>query len=219
MLPASDAAASVRILVVDNHDSFVHTLVGYLRELGAVVDMVEADAGDAVDRIAHGYAGVLLSPGPGTPEDAGDSIAVVRACVRERMPLLGVCLGHQAIAVAVGATVGHAAELMHGRTSEVQHDGSPLFDGLPEPFRAARYHSLAIEADTLPADLVVTASTSSGTIMAVAHRSAPVLGVQVHPESVLTEGGYRLLGNWLESVGLTDAASRGAALSPHRSVA
>jgi para-aminobenzoate synthetase component 2 len=204
------------ILVVDNHDSFVHTLVGYLHELGAGADLVEADAiSDAAREIAP-YRGVLVSPGPGAPADAGASIAVVRAAADAGIPLLGVCLGHQAIGEAFGATVAEAPELMHGITSLVEHDGSPLYAGLPNPFTATRYHSLAIVPETLPAELVVTSRTERGVIMGVAHRSAPVAGVQFHPESVLTEGGHRLLGNWLESVGFTDAAVRGAALHPRR---
>jgi para-aminobenzoate synthetase component 2 len=204
------------ILVVDNHDSFVHTLVGYLHELGAATDLVEADAvGDPAELIAP-YRGVLVSPGPGTPADAGASIAVVRAAAGRGIPLLGVCLGHQAIGEAFGATVDHAPELMHGMTSPVHHDGSVLYRGLSDPFTATRYHSLAIVPDTLPRELVVTSRTPGGVIMGVAHRTAPIAGVQFHPESVLTEGGHRLLGNWLETVGFADAASRGAALGPRR---
>lgn len=205
------------ILVVDNHDSFVHTLVGYLVELGAETTMVEAD--DVVDAAAVivGYDGILVSPGPGSPERAGASIAVVRAAAARGVPLLGVCLGHQAIAVAFGATVGESPELMHGMTSAVHHDGGDLFAGLSHPFEAARYHSLAVDRTTLPAELRVTAETDAGTVMALAHRSLPIAGVQFHPESVLTVGGYRLLGNWLASVGLAGADERGARLTPHRS--
>ncbi|MGA7148711.1 MAG: gamma-glutamyl-gamma-aminobutyrate hydrolase family protein, partial [Microbacterium sp.] len=159
---------------------------------------------------------VLVSPGPGAPRDAGASVAIVRAAAEKRMPLLGVCLGHQAIAEAYGATVAHAPELMHGMVSAVHHDASSLFEGLPDPFTATRYHSLAIVPDTLPEELVVTASTDSGVVMGIAHRSAPIVGVQFHPESVLTEGGHRLLGNWLAMAGFTDAAARGALLSPRR---
>jgi len=207
-----------RILVVDNHDSFVHTLVGYLHELGADTDLVESDdidPADASDVIAS-YRAVLVSPGPGTPEHAGASIAVVRAAADRGIPLLGVCLGHQAIAAAFGARVEHASELMHGITSLVHHDGSALYTGLPDPFAATRYHSLAIVPESLPHALVVSSRTDSGVIMGVQHRSLPIEGVQFHPESVLTEGGYRLLGNWLESVGIPDAATRGASLSPRR---
>lgn len=203
------------ILVVDNHDSFVHTLVGYLHELGADTDLVEADSieTDAAASVLAPYRGVLVSPGPGTPAHAGASIAIVRAAAAAGIPLLGVCLGHQAIGEAYGATVSHAPELMHGMTSLVEHDGSALYAGLPSPFIATRYHSLAIVPDTLPADLIVTSRTDAGVIMGVAHRTAPILGVQFHPEAVLTEGGHRLLGNWLETVGFTDAAARGAALT------
>jgi len=207
-----------RVLVVDNHDSFVHTLVGYLNELGAGTALIEADEiADAATAIA-GHAGVLVSPGPGTPEAAGASIAIVHAAADAGIPLLGVCLGHQAIAVAFGATVAHAPELMHGMVSEVQHDGRGVFEGMPQPFAAGRYHSLAVVRETLPAELTVTAETASGVVMGLAHATRPVWGVQFHPESVLTEGGYRLLGNWLERVGVTGAAGRGARLTPHREV-
>ncbi|GAA1921428.1 gamma-glutamyl-gamma-aminobutyrate hydrolase family protein [Microbacterium aoyamense] len=204
------------ILVVDNHDSFVHTLVGYLHELGADTDLVEADALTDVDTALDGRRGILVSPGPGAPSDAGASIEVVCAAAVRGIPLLGVCLGHQAIAEAFGATVAHAPELMHGMTSLVHHDASPLYAGLPDPFVATRYHSLAIVPESLPDELIVTSRTDSGVIMGVAHRAAPIAGVQFHPESVLTEGGHRLLGNWLESVGFRDAAGRGALLSPRR---
>ncbi|WP_137845704.1 gamma-glutamyl-gamma-aminobutyrate hydrolase family protein [Microbacterium sp. 2FI] len=210
---------SAPILVVDNHDSFVHTLVGYLHELGADTDLVEADAvADASAAIA-GYRGVLVSPGPGTPAAAGASIEVVRSAAVSRTPLLGVCLGHQAIAEAFGATVAHAPELMHGMTSLVHHDGGDLYDGLPDPFRATRYHSLAVEPESVPRELAVTSRTDGGVIMGIAHRSLPIQGVQFHPESVLTEGGYRLLGNWLATVGFADAAALGARMSPRRRAA
>ncbi len=207
----------IRVLVVDNHDSFVHTLIGYLVELGADVEMVESDAADALSRV-DAADGVVISPGPGTPEDAGASIQIVRRCAATATPLLGVCLGHQAIAVAFGGVVSHAADLMHGRTSPVHHDGTGVFAGLPSPFTATRYHSLAVERDRVPADLRVTAWTESGTVMGLAHRSLPLVGVQFHPESVLTEGGYLLLGTWLEGIGVMDAAAHGARLSPHRTV-
>ena len=210
--------SGIRVLVVDNHDSFVHTLIGYLVELGADVEMVESDAADALSRV-DAADGVVISPGPGTPEDAGASIQIVRRCAATPTPLLGVCLGHQAIAVAFGGVVSHAADLMHGRTSPVHHDGTGVFAGLPSPFTATRYHSLAVERDRVPADLRVTAWTESGTVMGLAHRSLPLVGVQFHPESVLTEGGYLLLGTWLEGIGVMDAAARGARLSPHRTVA
>ncbi|MEU2203618.1 gamma-glutamyl-gamma-aminobutyrate hydrolase family protein [Microbacterium oleivorans] len=207
----------IRVLVVDNHDSFVHTLIGYLAELGADVEMVESDAADVLSRMDDAD-GVLISPGPGTPEDAGASIEVVRRCARTATPLLGVCLGHQAIAAAFGGVVSHAPDLMHGRTSAVHHEGAGVFAGLPDPFTATRYHSLAVERSSVPAELRVTAWTASGTVMGLAHRSLPIEGVQFHPESVLTEGGYLLLGTWLEGIGVMDAAARGARLSPHRTV-
>jgi para-aminobenzoate synthetase component 2 len=206
----------VTILVVDNHDSFVHTLVGYIEQLGADTVMVEADAVADADAAIAGFEAVLISPGPGSPARAGASIAVVRAAAREGMPLLGVCLGHQAIGEAFGARVDHAPELMHGIVSRVHHDGDPLYTGLPDPFEATRYHSLAIEPDSVPQELVVTSHTPSGVIMGVRHRELPIQGVQFHPESVLTQGGHRLLGNWLTDVGYADAAARGAALSPRR---
>ena len=205
------------VLVVDNHDSFVHTLVGYLHELGADTRLVEADAVGDADIAISGARGVLISPGPGAPDDAGASVPLVRAAAASGVPVLGVCLGHQAIARAFGAQVREAPELMHGMTSPVVHDGSALFRGIPSPFVANRYHSLAVDAATVPADLVVTARTDAGMIMALAHRSRPIVGVQFHPESVLTEGGYRLLGNWLETLGVAGAAARGAVLTPHRS--
>ena len=207
---------SGRVLVVDNHDSFVHTLIGYLQELGAQACVVEADEIGEPDAAIAGFAGVLVSPGPGTPARAGASIAVVHAAARAQMPLLGVCLGHQALAAAFGADVGRAPELLHGMTSTVHHDGDPLYAGLPDPFIAGRYHSLAVTERTLPADLRVTSRTASGVVMGLTHRSLPLDGVQFHPESVLTQGGYRLLGNWLERVGVADAAARGAGLQPHR---
>ncbi|MDE0547567.1 gamma-glutamyl-gamma-aminobutyrate hydrolase family protein [Microbacterium sp. C7(2022)] len=212
----SPLAPAARVLVVDNHDSFVHTLVGYLGELGATCDMVEADAIDNPSRLLDDYIGVLISPGPGAPADAGASIPVVVAAAENDIPLLGVCLGHQAIAEAFGASVARAPELMHGMTSSVSHDGTGIYDGLPDPFVATRYHSLAVVPASLPDDLILTSRTESGTIMGLRHRRARIEGVQFHPESVLTEGGYRLLGNWLSSIGYSDAATRGAGLHPHR---
>jgi len=200
---------SIRVLVVDNHDSFVHTLIGYVQGLGAAVTMVEADAADATAfaRMMRRHDAVMISPGPGAPADAGASVAVVRLAAATRMPLLGVCLGHQAIAEAFGATVGEAPELMHGMVSQVEHDGSAPFDGIRSPFAAGRYHSLAIDEATLPAELLVTARAEHGTIMAIAHRELPIVGVQFHPESVLTEGGHRLLANWLAAVPLRTGQS------------
>ncbi|WP_150307344.1 anthranilate synthase component II [Planctomonas psychrotolerans] len=205
-----------RVLVVDNYDSFVYTLNGYLLQLGADTTVMRNDAfaaAAAADELA-GYDAVLLSPGPGKPGNAGVSIPLVHAALESSTPLLGVCLGHQAIAEALGATVTTAEELMHGKTSVIEHDGSAFYDGVPRPFTATRYHSLAIVDGTVPDDLVVTSRTGGGVIMGVRHVSAPVFGVQFHPESVLTEGGYRMLGNWLESAGLTGAKSAAADLTP-----
>jgi para-aminobenzoate synthetase component 2 len=205
-----------RVLVVDNYDSFVYTLNGYLRQLGAETEVVRNDdiaESDVAARIAD-YDAVLLSPGPGTPAAAGISIPVVRAALAAGSPLLGVCLGHQAIAEALGATVTHADELMHGKTSQIRHDGSEFYDGVPQPFRATRYHSLAVVDETVPDELEVTSRTDGGVIMGLRHREAPLFGVQFHPESVLTEGGYRMLGNWLATAGLLEAAVRAKDLSP-----
>ena len=208
--------AVATILVIDNYDSFVYTLDGYLQQLGAQTEVVRNDAfdaSDAADRIAA-YDAVLLSPGPGTPAAAGVSVPIVHAAIAQHKPLLGVCLGHQAIAEALGATVTHAEELMHGKTSLVVHNGSTLFAGVPDPFTATRYHSLAIVDGTVPDDLTVSARTEGGVIMGVEHVSAPVFGVQFHPESVLTEGGYQMIGNWLEVVGVRGAAEHASRLNP-----
>jgi para-aminobenzoate synthetase component 2 len=200
-----------RILVVDNYDSFVYNLVQYLGQLGADVVVLRNDEVQADE--AAGYDGVLLSPGPGTPEDAGVSVEMVLSCEDRGIPLLGVCLGHQAIAVAHGATVGRAPELLHGKTSEVEHAGAGVLHGLPSPFTATRYHSLSVEETTLPAELVVTARTAGGVVMALQHRDRPVEGVQFHPESVLTQGGHRLLATWLGACGDPSAATLAAALA------
>lgn len=205
-----------RVLVIDNYDSFVYTLNGYLQELGAETTVVRNDdyaVTDAAARAAE-YDAVLVSPGPGKPADAGVSIATVLAAYASGQPLLGVCLGHQAIAEAFGATVTNAEELMHGKTSLVSHDDSSFYDGVPQPFTATRYHSLAVVEETVPSELVVTSRTQGGVIMGLRHESAPLYGVQFHPESVLTDGGYRMLGNWLESAGLVGAAERARGLNP-----
>jgi para-aminobenzoate synthetase component 2 len=205
-----------RVLVVDNYDSFVYTLNGYLQQLGAETEVVRNDAiaeADVPARVAD-YDAVLLSPGPGTPAAAGISISVVRAALAAGSPLLGVCLGHQAIAEALGATVTHADELMHGKTSLIRHDESAFYAGVPQPFRATRYHSLAVLDGTVPDELEVTSRTQGGVIMGLRHREAPLFGVQFHPESVLTEGGYRMLGNWLATTGLVEAVDRAKDLSP-----
>ena len=194
-----------KILVVDNYDSFVFNLVQYLQQLGAEVFVKRNDEVNAES--INGFDGVLLSPGPGTPEDAGACIEIVNAAIEKHKPLLGVCLGHQAIGAALGGKVSRAPELLHGKTSQVQHKNEGVFKDLKSPFRATRYHSLAIEIPSVPEELLVTATTDTGVIMGVKHKSAPIEGVQFHPESVLTEGGHRLLANWLETCGDKDAIS------------
>ena len=200
------------VLVVDNYDSFVFTIVGYLQQLGADCTVVRNDA--VTPEEGEGYDGVLVSPGPGTPEEAGVSMAMIQACGERAQPMLGVCLGHQALGVVCGATVGRAPELLHGKTSEVVHDGTGVLSGLGSPFTATRYHSLTIDPVTLTDELVPNGHTGSGIVMAVRHRDLPLHGVQFHPESVLTEGGHRLLANWLEACGDTGAVARSAGLSP-----
>ena len=205
-----------RVLVIDNYDSFVYTLNGYLRQLGAETEVVRNDVlplEGLAARIAE-YDGVLVSPGPGKPVDAGVSVPVVHAAVEADVPLLGVCLGHQAIAEAFGGVVTNAEELMHGKTSRVVHDDSPIFAGVPDRFTATRYHSLAVVDGTVPVELTVTARTEGGVIMALQHRDARVYGVQFHPESVMTEGGHRMLANWLALIGDEDAVARAEGLSP-----
>ena len=206
-----DAVRPRRILVVDNYDSFVFNLVQYLAQLGASCTVLRNDEVAAGD--ARSYDGVLLSPGPGVPEEAGVCVDLVRE-VAGAVPVLGVCLGHQAIAVAYGAVVERAPELLHGKTSEVRHDGTGVLAGLPSPFTATRYHSLAVREDSLPVDLEVTGSTASGIVMAVRHRELAVEGVQFHPESVLTEGGHRMLATWLAVCGDPDAPDRAVGLAP-----
>lgn len=208
-----------RILVVDNYDSFVYTIVGYLDQLGAETVVVRNDAvPPAAER--SGYDGVLISPGPGTPRSAGQSMHVIEDCAAAGLPMLGVCLGHQALGEVFGATVTHAPVLMHGKTSHVVHDGSGVLAGLPSPFTATRYHSLAVVDGTVPDELLITARTepsadgAPGVIMGLQHRDLPLHGVQFHPESVLTEGGHRLLANWLEVCGLDGAVARSAGMAP-----
>ena len=201
-----------RILVVDNYDSFVFNLVQYLGQLGAECTVKRNDEVTVIE--ASNYDGVLISPGPGTPEAAGVSIEMIKYCAEEKIPLFGVCLGHQAIGVAFGATVSRAPELLHGKTSQVTHQGKGVLINLPSPFTATRYHSLAIEKQTLPDEIEVTGSTDSGVIMAIAHKTLPICGVQFHPESVLTEHGYQMIGNWLEICGDTGARARSEGLSP-----
>jgi para-aminobenzoate synthetase component 2 len=192
-----------KILVVDNYDSFVFNLVQYLQQIGAEVVVKRNDEVNA--NSINEFDGVLLSPGPGTPEDAGACIEIVNAAIEKQKSLLGVCLGHQAIGAALGGKVSRAPELLHGKTSQVQHKNEGVFKDLKSPFRATRYHSLAIENSKFPNDLIITATTESGVIMGVKHKTAPIEGVQFHPESVLTEGGHRLLANWLQTTGDTKA--------------
>lgn len=185
----------MRILVIDNYDSFVYNLVHYLAQLGAEPTVRRNDEMAPTD--LDGFDGVLTSPGPSTPESAGVSVPVVAECAERRLPLFGVCLGHQAIAVAFGATVTRAGELLHGKTSEVHHKGVGVLEGLPDPFTATRYHSLTIRPDTVAAELEVTGRTESGVIMSLRHRELPIHGVQFHPESVLTPDGKAMLKNFL----------------------
>ncbi|GHS85808.1 glutamine amidotransferase [Actinomycetota bacterium] len=201
-----------RILVVDNYDSFVYTIVGYLAQLGAETVVVR---NDAVPPVAErtGFDGVLVSPGPGTPAEAGASLQVIRDCAATGTPMLGVCLGHQALGEVFGGTVTHAPELMHGKTSLVSHHGAGVLAGLPSPFTATRYHSLAVVDGTVSDELEVTA-TANGIIMGLQHRTLPLHGVQFHPESVLTEGGHRLLANWLTLCGDEGALARAEGLHP-----
>lgn len=199
------------VLVIDNYDSFVYNLVQYLGELQVECEVVRNDA-IGLDEVA-GHEGILLSPGPGTPDTAGICMDVIRRYAGE-IPIFGVCLGHQAIAEVYGATVSRAPELLHGKTSRVEHDGRGVFAGLPNPMTATRYHSLAVVPETVPLDLEVSATTPSGVIMGIRHRELPVEGVQFHPESVLTEGGHRMLANWLAACGDSDAVRRSEGLSP-----
>ncbi|MGW0160309.1 aminodeoxychorismate/anthranilate synthase component II [Mycobacterium sp. NPDC003323] len=189
----------MQVLVVDNYDSFVFNLVQYLGQLGVDAQVWRNDDDRLADpaEVARQFDGILLSPGPGTPERAGASIPLVHASAQTNTPLLGVCLGHQAIGVAFGGTVDRAPELLHGKTSVVHHSDSGVLHGLPDPFTATRYHSLTILPDTLPGVLEATGHTDSGVIMAVRHTELPIHGVQFHPESILTEGGHRMLANWL----------------------
>jgi len=218
-----------KILVLDNYDSFVYTLNGYLQQLGAQTEVLRNDVVSEAQlpELLSNYDAVLLSPGPGTPADAGLSIPVVKLALKTGMSIFGVCLGPQAIAEAMGATVTSAQELMHGKTSLVSHDDSLVYRDVPQPFTATRYHSLAVVDSTVPSDLVVTsrtvanpdgqgghAASAGGVIMGLQHRTLPIYGVQFHPESVLTQGGYQMLGNWLESLGLTGAAEKAKGLSP-----
>jgi para-aminobenzoate synthetase component 2 len=202
----------MRVLVVDNYDSFVFNLVQYLGQLGVECEVRRNDEIDlaAVGRL--GVDGVLLSPGPGTPERAGICMPLIEEYAG-KLPIFGVCLGHQAFGAVYGATVERAPELLHGKTSTVHHDGVGVLAGLPNPFTATRYHSLAVVESTLPDEIEVTGRTGSGVIMAMRHRTLPIEGVQFHPESVLTQGGHLMLANWLAACGYADALNRAPALA------
>lgn len=204
----------MRILVVDNYDSFVFNLVQYLGQLGVEADVWRNDDPRLDDPAAAAaqYDGVLLSPGPGTPQRAGQTMPMVEAARAAGSPLLGVCLGHQAIGAVFGATVDRAPELLHGKTSLVHHNGHGVLAGLPDPFTATRYHSLTVLEPTIPAELEITGRTDSGVVMGFQHRELPIHGVQFHPESVLTQGGHRMLANWLAVCGLTIPEARVAEL-------
>jgi len=201
-----------RILVIDNYDSFVFNLVQYLQQLGAECTVVRNDEVEPSE--ASKYDGVLISPGPGTPDKAGVSIAMINYCAEHSIPLFGVCLGHQAIGEAFGATVSRAPELLHGKTSQVIHNGTGVLANLPSPFTATRYHSLAVERETVPSVLEITGTTESGVVMSMRHISLPIEGVQFHPESVLTEHGHQMLANWLVKCGDIEAPRRAVGLSP-----
>ena len=190
----------VPILVLDNYDSFTWNIVHYLREAGAEVRVERNDAITAAEALASGARGFLISPGPGRPEAAGESLALVAACAEARRPLLGICLGHQAIAMHFGGRVVRAERVMHGKTCTVRHDGSGLFGGLPSPFEAARYHSLTVAPDGLPGCLAVNAQGGDSTVQGVRHRALPIHGVQFHPESVASEQGHELMANFARIV-------------------
>ncbi len=207
-----NAPMAAKILVIDNYDSFVFNLVQYLQQLGAECTVVRNDAVAAAE--AANYDGVLISPGPGTPEKAGISIEMIKYCAEHSIPLFGVCLGHQAIGVAFGATVSRAPELLHGKTSLVYHQQEGVLADLPSPFTATRYHSLCVEKDSVPNTLHITGSTDSGLVMSMEHTSLPIQGVQFHPESVLTEHGHQMLANWLVMCGDKGARERAVGLSP-----
>jgi para-aminobenzoate synthetase component 2 len=202
----------VRILVIDNYDSFVFNLVQYLGQLGAECEVRRNDEISVAEVGGFGAAGILLSPGPGEPTRAGIMMDVIREYAG-KIPMFGVCLGHQAIGAAFGATVDRAPELLHGKTSEVHHQGVGVLAGLPDPFTATRYHSLTVLPETLPAEIEVTGRTESGVVMAMRHRELAIEGVQFHPESVLTEGGHTMLANWLASCGLPSALEKAPALA------
>ncbi|HYD38883.1 MAG TPA: aminodeoxychorismate/anthranilate synthase component II [Allosphingosinicella sp.] len=187
----------VAVLVLDNYDSFTWNIVHYLREAGAEVRVERNDAITAAEALASGARGFLISPGPGRPESAGQSLALVAACAEARRPLLGICLGHQAIAMHFGGRVVRSGRPMHGKTCAVRHDGSGLFDGLPSPFEAARYHSLTVAPETVPDGLAVNAEGDDSTVQGLRHLGLPIHGVQFHPESVASEQGHELIANFV----------------------
>ena len=191
------------ILVIDNYDSFTWNLVHYLQELGATIEVVRNDAIGVGQAMTSGAEAFLISPGPCTPNEAGISLDLVAACAAAGKPLLGVCLGHQSIGQSFGGTVARARQLMHGKTSLVTHDGTGLFEGVPSPFTATRYHSLIVEEGDLPADLVVNARSEDGTIMGFRHKTLPIHGVQFHPESIATEHGHAMLANFMRLAGMS----------------
>ena len=207
-----NAPMATKILVVDNYDSFVFNLVQYLQQLGAECTVVRNDAVAAEE--ASKYDGVLISPGPGTPEKAGISVEMIKYCAQHSIPLFGVCLGHQAIGVAFGATVSRAPELLHGKTSLVYHQQEGVLADIPSPFTATRYHSLCVEKDSVPNTLHITGTTDSGLVMSMEHTTLPIQGVQFHPESVLTEHGHQMLANWLVMCGDKSARDKAVGLSP-----
>ena len=190
------------IFVLDNYDSFTWNLVHYLRELGSEVEVVRNDAIGVGQALSGGAAGFLISPGPCTPDEAGISLDLVAACAAEKRPLLGVCLGHQAIGQHFGGRVVRARDLMHGKTCPIEHDGTGLFEGLPSPFTATRYHSLIVAEEDLPSDLVVNARSPDGTIMGFRHKELPIHGVQFHPESIATEHGHAMIASFLLIAGV-----------------
>ena len=204
-------AEAKKILVIDNHDSFVFNIVQYLNELGASTQVVKND--EVTSEFCKNFDGVVISPGPGNPKSAGVSISAVKFCDKENIPVLGICLGLQVIGEVYGAKISGAAELLHGRTSVIAHNNENLFKDIPNNFTAARYHSLAIESDSMPEELAVTAQSGDETIMGISHRSKNITGVQFHPESVLTQYGYELLANWLELCGDIGARNRAVGLS------
>ena len=216
-MATAEPGRGARVLVIDNYDSFVFTIVGYLEQMGAVCTVVRNDAvpetaDGAVD--LAGFDGVLVSPGPGNPGTAGRSLDVIGRCAEQVVPMLGVCLGHQALGEHFGGTVAHAEQLMHGRTSVIEHEGRGVFAGEPSPLTVTRYHSLTVLPESVPEVLEVTARTADGVVMGLSHRELPLHGVQFHPESVLTEGGHLMLARFLEMCDGIDAEERSRGLAP-----